>query len=395
MPPISPSTGSTVLRNAQPPRRGLRQQRYHSYHHKQFRYSSRHNSASSRNTLPYKDTFGVDTKPWQSTEALELSLHPRSFEELHSERVYLLDALQWRDRRALELFRRVPVVEEQINRCQNQDQQHTNLCGAYISPNGRVKVTVQADGIPSEHKSDPEWEVELRKARRNQVWLRRQIEATVSAERNLLIRLGELHVEIQCRERWCQVEKEREEFLRASKLGDEVYRQPQYEQRQHGYHHQHYSYPNFHPYSYSYLYPHPQPHQAGYDGLNTTAEDEQDPLPSNLPGYLPSSSLVGCTWAPCVYCEPGECGNENEAMWRPAPNEAVEGSEQDQPPAMRSMNEYNNSAERDGQGQVWKTVGRPTSENLSEPSLKHWPSVSEKNSDVKLQRRRRSFPSVG
>ncbi|KAI1430247.1 hypothetical protein F5Y12DRAFT_12851 [Xylaria sp. FL1777] len=196
--------------------------------------------------------------PWHSTKALELGLHPRPFEELHAERVYLLTTLQSHDRQALELFRRLPVLDEYIDRHhrhhQHQHQQHNQ----YQNAHPRVKVKI--DGVPvnevnsQERKQEAEKEEErLRDARRQRVWLRRQIEDTVDVERDLLTRLSELHVEIQCRERWCQVGQERAEMLHDFERGgdrsgfaDTPYQQPLHS----------YQYPNqdslLHPNTYSY-----------------------------------------------------------------------------------------------------------------------------------------------
>ncbi|KAI1377542.1 hypothetical protein F4677DRAFT_458887 [Hypoxylon crocopeplum] len=117
-------------------------------------------------------TTKVRSDPWQSVSALQLGLQPRSFEELHAERLYLLQSLQQHDQRAVELFKRVPVVEEQIHCAENSDER---------------------------------W-----RAKKQRAWLRHRIVDTVEEEKGILARLSELHVEIQCRERWCQVDKERE-----------------------------------------------------------------------------------------------------------------------------------------------------------------------------------------
>ncbi|OTB19858.1 hypothetical protein K445DRAFT_18402 [Daldinia sp. EC12] len=113
----------------------------------------------------------VRSDPWQSVSALQLGLHPRPFQELHTERMYLLERLQQYNRRALELFRRIPVV----------DEQQKNAKTPY----------------------------EDRRAKKLRGWLRHRISDTVEEERKTLARLSELHVEIQCQERWWHVEEER------------------------------------------------------------------------------------------------------------------------------------------------------------------------------------------
>ncbi|KAI2619982.1 hypothetical protein GGR54DRAFT_110584 [Hypoxylon sp. NC1633] len=129
---------------------------------------STHQNASR----PAAPTTKVRSDPWLSVSALQLGLQPRSFEELHTERLYLLGSLQQHDQRAVELFWLVPVVEEQIQSAVTQEQR------------GRAK--------------------------KQRGWLRHRIVDTVESEKAILARLSELHVEIQCRERWCGVDRERE-----------------------------------------------------------------------------------------------------------------------------------------------------------------------------------------
>ncbi|KAI1083581.1 hypothetical protein F5B20DRAFT_411659 [Whalleya microplaca] len=108
---------------------------------------------------------------WQSKTAMELGLNPRSFEELHTERSYLVEMLQQHDRQALELFKRLAPVAEQVEEG-NEDEQ--------------------------------------KRAKKHQGWLKNRIAETVKEEKSILMRLSELHVEIQCRDRWSQVERDRE-----------------------------------------------------------------------------------------------------------------------------------------------------------------------------------------
>ncbi|OTB03327.1 hypothetical protein M426DRAFT_12686 [Hypoxylon sp. CI-4A] len=117
-------------------------------------------------------TTQVRGDPWQSVNALQLGLEPRTFDEVHRERMCLLEMLQQRDKRATDLFMRIPIVESRI---------HWSL--------------------------DPE---EQRQAKKHRGWLRHRIVDTVEEEKRILARLSELHVEIQCRERWYRVERDRE-----------------------------------------------------------------------------------------------------------------------------------------------------------------------------------------
>ncbi|KAI4867069.1 hypothetical protein F4820DRAFT_468292 [Hypoxylon rubiginosum] len=126
-------------------------------------YQSRPKQASTRK---------VRGDPWQSLNAIQLGMEPRSFGELHRERLYLLEMLQQHDQRAIDLFKRVPIVDEQLKMAETLDEQ--------------------------------------KKAKKHRSWLRRHIGDTVEEEKNILTRLSELHVEIQCQERWHQVQKERD-----------------------------------------------------------------------------------------------------------------------------------------------------------------------------------------
>ncbi|KAI0840849.1 hypothetical protein F5Y06DRAFT_294121 [Hypoxylon sp. FL0890] len=132
-----------------------------------YKSKSNHGNGSGAAT-----TTKIRSDPWQSVSALQLGLQPRSFPELHTERMYLLEMLQQYDKRATELFTRVPIVEEQIHCAETRDT--------------------------------------VKQARKLRGWLRHRILDTVEEEKRVLARLSELHVEIQCRERWSWVESQRE-----------------------------------------------------------------------------------------------------------------------------------------------------------------------------------------
>ncbi|KAI0542965.1 hypothetical protein GGR58DRAFT_3455 [Xylaria digitata] len=249
MPPTSPGQENPPKnRNS---RRGPRR-----YHRNRGKFPRRHNS--------HTHTRHVRKNPWQPTRAIELGLYPRPFDELHTERVYLLNALQMRDREALELFRRLSDVEEYINRLRHQHQQDNE----HREVNPKVKVRV--DGVPVNEISDKgrreEAEKEawtLRNARRQRRWLRKHIRRIVNAEREILMRLSELYVEIQCRERWCQVGRERAAFEPGDPTGFEY---PPHQQ----------SYWDRYP-DWTLLYPNMYPYQP-YPGINAGCD-----------GYPPSS----------------------------------------------------------------------------------------------------------
>ncbi|KAI0458738.1 hypothetical protein F5B21DRAFT_404634 [Xylaria acuta] len=221
MTPTAPGLGESPNdRNSQRRRREPRCYRGRSKHHHRHRPPTR----KPKNSHSYGDPFGVPQWPRQPADTLTLGLHPRTFDDLHAERQNLLNALQIQDNRAMELFRRLSAVEADIDYYRNVQyhqrhpyQQHDQ----YRDINSNVKVKV--DGIPVSEINDrarrgkaEENQEKLQTAYRQRLWVREQIEATVDTERNILMSLGELHVETRCRERWCQVEWERSDMLHAS-----------------------------------------------------------------------------------------------------------------------------------------------------------------------------------
>ncbi|KAI1755238.1 hypothetical protein F4782DRAFT_552355 [Xylaria castorea] len=157
------------------------------------------------NSHSYGDSFSVPQWPRQLTKTLTLSLYPRTITGLWS-------------------FRRLPAVEADIGHYRNVQyhQQHPHQQhDQYRDKNINVKVKV--DEIPisemngRERREEAEENQEkLQTAYRQRLWLRQQVGATGDAEQNILMRLGELHVETRCRDRWRQVERERLEMLHAS-----------------------------------------------------------------------------------------------------------------------------------------------------------------------------------
>jgi len=101
-------------------------------------------------------------------------LEPRSFDELHTERLYLLNSLQHQNSRATEVLRNLPFIEET----------------AVHSPDPRIR----------------------RHARKELGWLRRRMREITGQEKSILARLGQLAYEIQSRERLTQIESERQSY---------------------------------------------------------------------------------------------------------------------------------------------------------------------------------------
>ena len=102
---------------------------------------------------------------------------PRSFADLQAERAYLLNILQGENDRATNLLRRVPPLEEIL------------------------RLTEE----PSIRRS----------AKKQLGWLKHQIKETTGQEKAILSQLGQVSHEIQSRERWSQIEHERQQHLQA------------------------------------------------------------------------------------------------------------------------------------------------------------------------------------
>jgi hypothetical protein len=96
---------------------------------------------------------------------------PRSFDELHTERAYLLDCLQIENCKATELLRSIPSLEARL-----------------IGNNESF--------------------LQQRKIKKRLGWLRHRLVETIRQEKRILARLGKVTFEIQTRERWTQIEYE-------------------------------------------------------------------------------------------------------------------------------------------------------------------------------------------
>ncbi|KAK4241952.1 hypothetical protein C8A03DRAFT_29847 [Achaetomium macrosporum] len=95
------------------------------------------------------------------------SLDPRPLEELHNERSYLLYELQKQGDRATRLFQRYAAVEARL--------------------------------------ADAQTAAETRKCKKEAALVRAKIAESTQQEQLILLRLGEIHVELQNRDRWMQV----------------------------------------------------------------------------------------------------------------------------------------------------------------------------------------------
>lgn len=103
--------------------------------------------------------------------------YPRSLADLQAERTYLLSTLQAENSQATNLLRRVAPLEETLS-------------------------LPQETGI-------------RRSAKKQLGWLKHQIKEATRQEKAILAQLGQVSHEIQSRERWNQIESERQQHLQA------------------------------------------------------------------------------------------------------------------------------------------------------------------------------------
>ena len=108
--------------------------------------------------------------------SLDLALRPRYFAELTHERATLLDELQRHDQEARDIVARLAAADEEW---------------ASYGNNGGRAGSSDEEGM-------------RRQCERHRGLLRRRTEFVVNRERSIMTRVGELSVEIQCRERWMQ-----------------------------------------------------------------------------------------------------------------------------------------------------------------------------------------------
>jgi hypothetical protein len=115
----------------------------------------------------------ISGEPWaymgSTSSALGIVFCPRPFEEIHTEQRLLLDQLNQRNDYAIKQLREWAFGEEAL----------TIIDGA------------------EEHE-----------ANKNRHGLQGRIAVIMEWEKGILRRISELHLEIQCRERWCQVQQE-------------------------------------------------------------------------------------------------------------------------------------------------------------------------------------------
>jgi len=116
-------------------------------------------------------------RPFKNSYRLNFpAQRPRSLEQLQAERAYLLGILQRENEKATEFLRRIPPLEETI----------------LLSHNSHVRRAVK----------------------KQLGWLKYRIRETISQEKSIIARLGELSFDILSRERWNQIEnKRRQRFL--------------------------------------------------------------------------------------------------------------------------------------------------------------------------------------
>jgi hypothetical protein len=134
--------------------------------------SAQHHELFSSPTSPIKDPM----PPKRPRYGFHIPQpFPRPFEELHTERCYLLDCLQTENRKATEFLRSITPLEERL---------------------------IQNDETFYQRK----------KVKKRLGWLRRRLDETGRQEKRILARLGQVSYEIQARERWTQIQYERRQY---------------------------------------------------------------------------------------------------------------------------------------------------------------------------------------
>ncbi|KAI0597827.1 hypothetical protein F4775DRAFT_558769 [Biscogniauxia sp. FL1348] len=138
-------------------------------HNQGYRYQKHTRLRTNVPGKQFTNMYGGNNR--QYGKALDLGLRPRLFEAIESDRMYHTDRLQKQDSHTLDLLRRFAQAEDQLS---------------HGSINGR------------------------KGGKKHRNWLKQKIGESIREEKLILSRLGELHVEIQCRERWCQIRGDRE-----------------------------------------------------------------------------------------------------------------------------------------------------------------------------------------
>ncbi|KAK6080993.1 hypothetical protein SCUP515_03135 [Seiridium cupressi] len=109
---------------------------------------------------------------WSSNRSMLIALEPRPFIVLHQERECLAHHLNFVDEWATHLYRQLAYYDERISHLEGKERND---------------------------------------ARKEQQWLRKRICDSLEDQKAITLRLGELHIEIQSRERWCAIRRERDE----------------------------------------------------------------------------------------------------------------------------------------------------------------------------------------
>ncbi|KAK8118638.1 uncharacterized protein PG998_003264 [Apiospora kogelbergensis] len=123
--------------------------------------------------------------------------HPRQFDHIESERQHLEWLLYEQGRRADGLFSRVAATDVAIDTAYDDPRSH---------------------GIDQEYRR--------RQAHKYRARIQRLIDKSVEREKEILSRLGEIHLESQYRERWLMVEQQKT-FLRQQRGGQQWRQQQQ------------------------------------------------------------------------------------------------------------------------------------------------------------------------
>ncbi|KAK1759318.1 hypothetical protein QBC47DRAFT_398131 [Echria macrotheca] len=126
-----------------------------------------------------------------SSSSLQVpNLDPRPIQSLHNERIYLLQSLQRQAERAVRLLQRYALLEAELSLLSVPSSPPSS----YSGPRSRRKIRKEAAG------------------------LKIKISENTQQEQLILLRLGEIWLEVQGRERWALVRAEVQGYLQAQMM---------------------------------------------------------------------------------------------------------------------------------------------------------------------------------
>ncbi|KAI1321983.1 hypothetical protein F5Y16DRAFT_57942 [Xylariaceae sp. FL0255] len=174
-------------------------------HRRKFKKTKQHRNGQQKkksNNRKYPKIFHEDGGA--PKDALEICLHPRTLEEMDREQRELNADLQRHNKQSLELLFALGVIDDKIRHCRTDCDSRAR----------KKKMVVMINGIPSNAEKIAK-EAELQEALVQRDRLYRSIEYTIGQERNILTRLSEGYLEMQCRDRLRNFERHCAQMLRS------------------------------------------------------------------------------------------------------------------------------------------------------------------------------------